>query len=111
MDWITAKSMLKGKESRKVGNNTYARVTEEDAVVVRLHSTDIIVWYADGTIRMSDGGWDTVTTRARFNEYRPNGYYTHRIKGATYVSRYHEGMHETIRAWTGTFTDDNKETA
>jgi hypothetical protein len=40
-----------------------------------LHSTDIITFRKDGTIVANTGGWQTVTTKARLNEYLPVGIY------------------------------------
>lgn len=58
-------------KSKLVKNNT--RITEyvDGKKVLRLHSTDIITWTADGKIVLNSGGWRTHTTKARINEYLP----------------------------------------
>jgi hypothetical protein len=44
-------------------------------IAVTLHRTDVVQLYPDGSVRLSTGGWNTVTTRTRINEYNPhNGY-------------------------------------
>lgn len=63
------------ESSRIVGNNTveYCRVNGDK--VLRLHLTDIITWKSNGDIVLSSGGWRTVTTKARLNEFLPNWAY------------------------------------
>lgn len=52
--------------------------------VLRLVNTDIIKWQGDKII-LNSGGWDTVTTRARFNEFLPNGIWVFRKKAKTFI--------------------------
>lgn len=63
-------SQLQGRcrESRKVGNNTYLR-RRGDAIAVRLHSTDVLTFAADGSVTLDSGGWRTVTTKERMNRF------------------------------------------
>lgn len=42
-----------------------------ECYAVRLHSTDILTFHADGAVTYFAGGWRTVTTKARMNEYGP----------------------------------------
>lgn len=69
MEWITAIGRLTGrcKDSRKLCNNTYLCRRDEDAVAVRLHSTDVVTFFSDGRIEISTGGWNTITTKDRIN--------------------------------------------
>jgi hypothetical protein len=55
--------------ARKIGNNTvrYTRPNGDD--VIRLHRTDIVTRKPDGSVILNSGGWRTVTTKARLNEY------------------------------------------
>jgi hypothetical protein len=55
---------LGGRTTRKVANNTRL-VADDGAVAVRLHRTDVVVFFSDGRMLIDTGGWDTVTTRAR----------------------------------------------
>ncbi len=72
-----AKAVVKlGKrDSKKVANNTYIRRTGLDTIALRLHETDILVWHEDGSVELNSGGWQTVTTKSRMNEFAPGGWY------------------------------------
>lgn len=76
MTFTQARERLGNRDSKKVANNTYlmARRTPEGEcyIALRLHETDIIEFYEDCTAVYS-GGWRTVTTKARINEYLPAG--------------------------------------
>lgn len=63
---------LKGRSSRKIGNNTYLENRNGDLCIV-LHSTCILRYKPDGSIVLNAGGWHTYTTKARMNEYLPYG--------------------------------------
>src|SRR6266550_4620766 len=58
------------RESRKLANNTYAR-RRSGQIAIELHATDILTFHSDGRIDVNTGGWDTVTTRSRMNDYLP----------------------------------------
>ena len=73
MNYSEAVAALNGRESKKIGNNTYMKRREGGAVACMLHSTDVITWKPDGSIVYNSGGWRTVTTKARMNEYGPEG--------------------------------------
>jgi hypothetical protein len=60
------------KDSRKIANNTTLERLGPDAIAVRLHRTDVVVFYADGSVVFRTGGWNTSTTRARLNTYAPS---------------------------------------
>jgi hypothetical protein len=62
------------KDRRKLANNTYAERRGEGKIAIRLHATDIMTFHANGFIGINSGGWRTVTTKARINDYLPNGY-------------------------------------
>ena len=84
MDYTTVVSKLSPRESRKIGNNTYLQRREDGSIAVRLHETDILTFHADGRTVYNSGGWRTVTTKARMNEYGPLRLYTER--GVWYAS-------------------------
>lgn len=73
MDYKSADEKLQGRcqQSRKMGNNTYLHRDGGDSISLRLHSTDVVTWYRNGDIKLNTGGWNTVTTRDRINEYSP----------------------------------------
>lgn len=66
-------------DSAKLAHNTVVVAREgnvrgEDAYAIRLYNTDIVTFYRDGTIKLDNGGHQTVTTKARMNEIlRPLG--------------------------------------
>ena len=74
MNFSQLDRMLTGRNqaSRKIGNNTYAERRGE-CIAVRLHATDILTFSPDGSVRYDSGGWQTVTTKARMNEFGPAG--------------------------------------
>ena len=70
MNYVEADNKLQGvcKDRRKVGNNTYL-IRDGDDIAVRLHSTNIITYRPNGDVVLDSGGWHTVTTKARMNDY------------------------------------------
>lgn len=78
--------LLNGRQTRKVGNNTYAEKRLDGSVALRLHSTDILVAREDGTVLVNSGGWRTVTTKARLNDYLADGLRLHQSKGVWFWS-------------------------
>lgn len=70
--------------SKLVKNNTRLTVYKNGDKVLRLHNTDIIKWVGDKII-LNSGGWDTMTTRTRFNEFLPEQVKVFRKKGKTYI--------------------------
>lgn len=67
--YTEAKERLGNRESRKVANNTQliAFGGERKPIVLRLHSTNVVTFWSDGTITLNTGGWQTVTTAQRLN--------------------------------------------
>jgi len=102
MNYLKADSLLAGRNklSRKVGNNTYLvrhSGVPGDSIHLKLHDTYIVTWYADGHVELNSGGWRTVTTKARLNEYLEGGYSISQVKGQWYLSRYRgNGVHEDV---------------
>ena len=67
-------SMVHGKRNakrRKVGNNTYAEILHDNSVGIMLHSTYVVKIHPDNTYTLQTGGWQTVTTKDRINQYSP----------------------------------------
>jgi hypothetical protein len=82
--------------SKKVKNNTRLTVYTNGDKVLRLHSTDIIKWQGNKII-LNTGGWDTVTTRSRFNEFLSGyGIAVYRKKGKTKVYDTKQGERDFI---------------
>lgn len=66
--------MVRGKRNaqrRKVGNNTYAEILHDNSVGIMLHSTYVVKIHEDNTYTLQSGGWQTVTTKDRINQYSP----------------------------------------
>lgn len=69
-----AVTMVRGKtnrDTRKVGNNTYAYIQADGSVAIELHGTNVVVIYPDDTVMLNSGGWHTHTTKKRINQYSP----------------------------------------
>lgn len=85
-------------KSRMAGKNTLDYETTDGARVIRLHETDILTFHPNGGITINTGGFNTVTTRARVNEFLPAG------KGGVFTSKgvihYHGNEAETPFAET-----------
>lgn len=66
--------MVRGKRNanrRKIGNNTYAEILHDNSVGIMLHSTYVVKIHPDDTYTLQTGGWQTVTTKDRINQYSP----------------------------------------
>ncbi len=53
---------------RKLTNNTYLVVREDGGFGIKLHDTEVVIHYPNKVI-FNSGGWKTVTTKARINEF------------------------------------------
>ncbi len=67
--YAEADAMLTGRthDSRRVANNTVLGRRASDAIALRLHNTDVVTFYANGTVRLNTSGWRTATTKDRIN--------------------------------------------
>lgn len=76
MTFTEAREKLGNRDSKKVANNTYLLKLQDAAgqfyIGLRLHNTVIVEFHDDRTV-VNTGGWETVTTKARINEYVPAG--------------------------------------
>jgi hypothetical protein len=90
MDYAQANEKLGSRATKKVGNNTYLRALTPGVIALRLHDTDVLTFYVDGRVRFDSGGWKTVTTKSRFNEYAPN-LRVYSERGQWYVYRIVDG--------------------
>jgi hypothetical protein len=77
MTYKEAQAKLTGrcKERRKLQNNTYLERRDGDAIAVILHATDVVTLFPDGTVELNSGGWNTLTTRDRINNYLPGNWH------------------------------------
>ena len=61
---------LNVKQIKKVANNTFKVTFDDDSYVIKLHNTDILC-VSKNRIVYNNGGWFTVTTKQRLNEFGP----------------------------------------
>lgn len=52
-------------------NHTRLVRVSDDAIAIRQHETEIVTLHRDNTYELNSGGWRTVTTKARMNEFTP----------------------------------------
>jgi len=87
--------LMGGRSTRRVGNNTILRKHGDNLVDLELHGNRIMSFdLHEGIIRMYDGGYPSVTTTRRLNEWLPWSTSVHRRKGVMYVERKFVGSRE-----------------
>lgn len=79
-----AKLTGRNRDRRKLANNTYLERRGEE-IAIRLHATDIMTFRQDGSTVLNSGGWKTVTTKSRMNEYLAYNYYIQQERGQWYI--------------------------
>lgn len=67
--YAQAEKFLKGRASKKTGNNTYIVRRSESEIAVCLHYTDVVTYTKSGKVRLSSGGWRTATTKQRIKQF------------------------------------------
>lgn len=94
MNYQEALTKLGTRVSRKIANNTYMILHENEfgpsSVAIRLHNTNVVTFYQDGKVILNTGGWHTVTTKERINRFIPGGYTLSSLKGVWCV--HHNGV-------------------
>jgi hypothetical protein len=81
----------KGKPTgKKVARNTYA--LQEDGIVyaIRFHDTNILTYEAD-RVTLDNGGYQTATTKERFNRFLPKGVSIYQKNFTWYVKDTRDG--------------------
>ena len=69
-----ADRFLGTKTEKKIGNNTVLiRIRNGKEIAVRLHNTDVVVFFQNGTRGLYSGGYYSTTTKERINQFT-NGY-------------------------------------
>ena len=75
MSYGEAEAKLETARDRKAGkpleNNTRLVEVGETAFGIKLHATVVVTIHNDGTYELNSGGWRTVTTKDRINNYSP----------------------------------------
>jgi hypothetical protein len=73
MNYEKAKEILGSRDSKKIGNNTYL-VACALGIGLKLHDTIVLHFAPSGVVTVRTGGWRSVTTKSRINEYLPGGF-------------------------------------
>jgi len=66
-----AVTILGGKTRQKVDHNTYVEQLAPNEIGVRLYDTIIVRYFRNGSTRLYSGGFQTVTTKKRIEEFSP----------------------------------------
>lgn len=90
--------------SRMGGKNTLDYTDSKCVRRIRLHETDIITIKTDGVIVLDNGGWNTVTSRSRMNEFTPLR--VHAAKGYAWVNGVPFKKTVTVNTVTGAIESD-----
>ena len=53
------------------GNGTRLQRREDNSIAVNYRGTDVVTYEPDGRYRLNRGGWNTLTTQNRMEEYSP----------------------------------------
>lgn len=83
--YAQADAYLKGRDSRKYAHATYILRINSVQIAVRYHNTCIVTFYADGATVVNSGGWFTMSTKSRFNDFLPTGVRIEQTLGKWYV--------------------------
>ena len=100
-------AQLKGRPSRKVGNNTYLEKLA-DWIGVRLHNTYVVRVTPDNTVYATTGGWHTVTTMDRLKSWLPGHWNVYRRQNETYWYNWRHPIDGTTMRVEQPFTDGDK---
>lgn len=87
------------QERKKYKYATWIYRDLEDSIVVQLHNTAIMQYWPDDRIRLNAGGWRTVTTKSRMNEFLPDPWGVYQENNVWYLWRRKLGTHEE-KSWT-----------
>ena len=99
--YAQAVEALAGRASVKLGNNTWLENFPDGIKAVRLHDTYIVQFWPDGRVTLYSGGYRTVTTKDRMNQFisghvsqkNCKWFYTSRLLGEDYETvPFVEGM-------------------
>lgn len=83
---------LGSKDRVKLKNNTVLVRLDADRFGVTLHSTVVVEVRRDGSYKLDSGGWLTVTTKARMNEFSPARVYQKKHAWFVGDEPYHDGI-------------------
>jgi len=81
-DWVAWIKRGKNKTDRPLGHNGRAFIDGDGDVVLRLHSTDVVIYGKDGTLTLNHGGWRTHSTFRFMDNFAPGRHF--RCKGKVF---------------------------
>jgi len=66
-------TFLGGREYRTIPSirSTSVERIDEETISLRYHGTRVVDYRRDGTFVLRSGGWHTVTTKSRINDFSP----------------------------------------
>lgn len=70
-DYLTASRELGNKQDKRIGYKTVLKRLSDTVLSVEHHDSKIIEYRADGTILISNAGWDSSTTKDRLHRLTP----------------------------------------
>lgn len=83
---------LNGREEKKLGSNTWVLKINNwgdglESVAVKYHNTNILTIDSEDIVTINNGGWDTVTTKDRLNQFlRCKGVHIYQQKYEWYIT-------------------------
>lgn len=94
MTYAEANTILQGrnKDRKVLGNNTTLERRDNGTIAVHLHNTDVVTFYPDNRVSLTSGGFQTVTTKDRLNNY--SGHRVYSVNGVWLVDGipFHDGI-------------------
>jgi len=79
-------NIIDGRESKIIGNNTIVHRLDDDTVAIKYHSTNILKINSNNVVTISTGGWETITTKDRLNQFLScRGFGIFQKKGTWYI--------------------------
>jgi hypothetical protein len=99
MTYAEAKALFAKARSKRNGkplaNNTRLMqrwIDDQECYAVRLHFTDVVTIFPDGTYQLKTGGFYTRTTKDRINQFSPAAVYQDKFIWYVGNSLFYEGM-------------------
>ncbi len=96
--WFGFDTFLGKRDEKKIANNTWVireylgdgSPAYRHPIHIKLHNTNIMTFYREGNIKLNSGGWRTVTTSQRINQFLPGHIRVSSDKGVWWVYMYGE---------------------
>jgi len=91
-------------------HNTLRYELSDGSVCYQLHDTVVVQIFSDGKFKLDSGGWRTVTTKARMNEFMPSAFNLHQERGVWYLMRgyWNDPDRERVSYYDGMVVDPSQ---